>query len=148
MEVLLPEDFKEFLKLLNATEVDYLLVGGFAVGFYGYPRATTDIDIWIAVNQVNADRMVSVLKEFGFDTPDLNASVFLKKPNILRMGNPPLRIEVMTSISGVAFDECYKERVVGQMDGIQVSVISLHMLKKNKLASGRFKDLDDLEHLA
>jgi len=147
MEMQLPDDFKEFLKLLNANGVEYLLVGGFAVGFYGHPRATNNIDIWIATNQINADRMVGVLQEFGIGTHDLNAGLFLRDSTILRMGVPPVRIEVLTSISGVTFNECFRERVIGKLDGVDVTLISLNMLKKNKLAAGRFKDLNDLEHL-
>lgn len=91
--------------------------------------------------------MVEVLKEFGFDTPDLSANLFLKEESITRMGMPPMRIEVTTGIFGVNFDECYAERVVDILDGVQVNIISLHRLKQNKRASGRHKDLNDLENL-
>jgi predicted nucleotidyltransferase len=147
MDIKLPEDFKEFLKLLNAHGIEYLLIGGYAVGYYGYPRATNDIDIWIAIHPDNAARMVKVLQEFGFDTPELSPNLFLKKKSIVRMGNAPMRIEVVTTISGVTFDKCYAERAVDSIDGVEVSLISLRDLKVNKKASGRFKDLDDLEHL-
>ncbi len=147
MDVELPLDFKEFLKLLNAKGVQYLLIGGYAVGYHGYPRATNDIDVWIAVNPDNAEKMVAVLREFGFDTPDLKTELFLKEQSIVRMGVPPMRIEVTTSISGISFNECYAERVVDTLDGVDVSIISLRHLKLNKKASGRFKDLNDLENL-
>ena len=100
---LLP-DFKEFLKLLNAHQVEYLLIGGYAVGYYGYPRATVDMDIWIAMNPANADRIITVLKEFGFNPPDLSPDLFLKERQIIRMGVPPVRIELATTISGVNFE--------------------------------------------
>lgn len=147
MDVELPPDFKDFLNLLNAKGVAYLLIGGYAVGYHGYPRATHDIDIWVAISPENAQRIVDVIREFGFNTPELSESLFLQDMNIVRMGLPPIRIEVTTGISGVSFDDCYAQRIVDILDGIQVNIISLHHLKINKKASGRFKDLNDLEHL-
>ena len=147
MDPELPLDFKEFLNLLNAKSVAYLLIGGYAVGYHGYPRATNDIDVWIAINPDNASRIVTVLREFGFDTPELVPDLFLKENSIVRMGIPPMRIEVVTGISGVTFDECYAERVVDVIDGISVNIINLRHLKVNKKASGRYKDLNDLENL-
>jgi predicted nucleotidyltransferase len=143
----LPNDFKEFLKLLNAHSIEYLLIGGYAVGYYGYPRATADMDIWIAMNPANADRIVAVLKEFGFNPPDLSPDLFLKEWQIIRMGVPPVRIELATTISGVSFSECYKERVVAELDGVKTNLISLDHLKMNKKASARHQDIADLEHL-
>lgn len=143
----LPDDFKEFLKLLNSKQVKYLLIGGYAVGFYGYPRATADMDIWIAIEPENAENVTEALKEFGFDMPELSSQLFLQKDKVIRMGNPPLRIEIITSISGVDFGKAYNERVTESIDGIPVNFISKENLKKNKKASGRHKDLDDLEHL-
>lgn len=147
MDLELPPDFKEFLKLLNAQQVEYLLIGGYAVGYYGYPRATADMDIWIAVHPQNARRVVAALREFGFDVPGLSPELFLREGQIIRMGEPPLRIEIATTISGVEFDECFAERQVEILDGIQVNLISLKDLKVNKKASGRHKDLNDLENL-
>ncbi len=144
----LPRDFREFLKLLNAHNVDYLLVGGYAVAFHGYPRATADMDIWVAVNAVNAGKLVDVLKEFGFDVAELSAELFLTENQIIRLGMPPMRIEIHTSISGVDFDACYANRVMTQWDGVDVPLINLEQLKINKAASGRYKDLNDLEHLS
>ena len=143
----LPQDFKEFLKLLNANKVEYLLIGGYAVGYYGYPRATADMDIWIATNSANADKVVAVLKEFGFNTADLSQELFLKEKQIIRMGIPPVRIEIATTISGVDFSECYAQRVMAELDGVKVNLISLKHLKANKKASGRHQDIADLEHL-
>lgn len=143
----LPSDFKEFLKLLNAHKVKYLVIGGYAVGYHGYPRATADMDIWIAMHPQNASKLVTVLKEFGFRIPDLSAELFLKENQIIRMGVPPVRLEITTSISGVQFDECYRERVVAKVDGVQINLIGLKHLKINKKASGRYKDLNDLENL-
>jgi len=144
---LLPPDFKDFLKLLNSRQVEYLLVGGYAVGYYGYVRATVDMDIWIASHPRNAEKMVEVLREFGFAVAGLSAELFLKENNIIRMGVPPFRLEVLTTISGVTFVECFQERVTATLDGIEVNLISLKHLKANKKASGRLKDLTDLEYL-
>ena len=147
MAISLPNDFKEFLTLLNAHGVEYLLIGGYAVGYYGFPRATNDMDIWIAVGKANAERVVAVVKEFGFETPALNASLFLVEKNVVRMGNPPMRIELLTTIDGVQFADCYPEKIVEMIDGIEVNIISLSHLKINKKAAGRHKDLGDLENL-
>lgn len=143
----LPPDFREFLQLLNSNEVDYLLVGGYAVGFYGYVRATADMDVWIASNPQNAGRLVATLRQFGFTSPELNESLFLKPDSIIRMGTPPFRIELFTGLSGVEFDACYGNRVRAIIDEVPVDLISLPDLRANKLASGRTKDLVDLEHL-
>ncbi len=104
-------------------------------------------DIWTAMHPANAERMVETLREFGFDTPDLTAGLFLQEKSIVRMGVPPMRLEIVTTISGVKFEECYSERVTDIMDGVEVSLTSLRHLKINKKASGRHKDLNDLEYL-
>lgn len=143
----LPPDFREFLKLLNDHEVAYLLIGGYAVAYHGYPRATADMDIWVAANAANAEKVVAALKDFGFDIPDLSADLFLKEGRIIRLGNPPLRIEIWTGITGVQFEECYAARIVVKIDKVEVNLINLQHLKINKKASGRHKDLDDLGNL-
>ena len=143
----LPHDFKEFLKLLNVHQVEYLVVGGYAVSFHGYPRPTGDIDIWIAVNETNANRMVEVLREFGFALPDLSPQLFLDTTNMVRMGIPPVRIEILNEISGVDFQECFAKRETMQIEGALINIIALEDLKRNKAASARFKDLNDLENL-
>ncbi|WP_325309166.1 DUF6036 family nucleotidyltransferase [Longimicrobium sp.] len=147
MEIRLPQDFKEFLRLLRSHGVRYLLVGGYAVTYHGYPRATGDLDVWVAIDPQNAQRIVDALRDFGFDTPELSPALFLQDGKMVRMGNVPLRIEVLTVISGVEFDECYAGRVEDELDGVKVSLISLRDLKTNKKASGRNKDLADLENL-
>jgi hypothetical protein len=143
----LPTDFKEFLQLLNTHGVEYLLVGGYAVGYHGYPRATVDMDIWVASNPQNAARTVAAIREFGFDVEQLREELFLQANKIVRMGEPPLRIEVMTSVSGVDFDTCYPQRIAEVVEGVPINFINLENLKTNKLAAGRHKDLDDLENL-
>ena len=135
------------MKLLNAHQVEYLLIGGYAVAYHGYPRATADMDIWIATHPQNAEKIVAALKEFGFDLPELSTELFQKEGQIIRMGVPPVRIEIATTISGVRFEECFTARVVDELDGVAVTMIDLAHLKINKKAAGRYKDLNDLENL-
>ena len=143
----LPPDFKEFFRSFHRHEVEYLLVGGYAVGYYGYPRATMDIDVWIASTPENARRVVAAIEDFGFGGQKLNEALFLSADQIIRMGLPPMRIEIMTSIDGVVFDEAYLQRVEDELDGTMVKLISLQDLKRNKKAAARAKDLADLEEL-
>lgn len=147
MVLQLADDFKEFLRLLNAHRVRYLLIGGFAVGYHGYPRSTNDIDVWVEMSHDNASKLVAVIEEFGFALPQLTLDLFLQPDKIVRMGVPPMRIEVLTTISGVKFEECFSGRVEDEIDGVPVNLIGLAHLKENKQASGRHKDLDDLDNL-
>ncbi len=147
MEKKLPSDFREYLKLLNDHKVKYLLVGGYAVGYHGYPRATNDIDIWIEKSIDNADKVIEVIKEFGFNVPELQSKLFLQKKNIIRMGKEPMRIEIILNIDGVDFEKSYKKKITAKIDGINVNIINLTDLRKNKKASGRLKDLADLQYL-
>src|SRR2546427_5846087 len=121
----LPRDFREFLRLLDSHRVEYLVVGGYAVAYHGYPRATADLDVWIAVNDQNALRVVVALKEFGFDLPDLSPQLFLQEGRMVRMGIPPMRIEIATSVSGVRFKDCYQARTVADLDGVAMNLIGL-----------------------
>jgi predicted nucleotidyltransferase len=143
----LPSDFREFLRLLASRGVEYLLVGGYAVGYHGYPRATADLDIWVEATPSNAEKMEEVLREFGFDLPELRRELFLEQDRVIRMGEPPIRIEILTSLSGVEFAECFAARERAEIEGLQVNVIALEHLKANKKAAGRYQDLSDLEHL-
>ena len=101
----LSRDFREFLQCLNAHDVDYLVIGGHAVAFHGYPRATADLDVWVAVDRTNANRIVTALREFGFDLPELVPSLFQEPDRVVRMGLPPNRIEIQTGIDGVRFED-------------------------------------------
>jgi hypothetical protein len=143
----LAQDFKEFLKSLNSNNVEYLLIGGYAVGIYGYIRATNDLDVWVNISLDNARRIDRALHEFGFSAAALTADLFLAANSIIRMGVPPIRIEILTSIAGVEFESSYAEREIIQIEEIVVPVISLARLRENKKASGRAKDLADLENL-
>ena len=140
-------DFKDFLRLLNSREVKYMLVGGYAVGFHGYPRATGDMDIWIEASEENAKKLALVFREFGMPAEAIKERIFLEENKVIRMGVPPVRLEVITSASGVDFNQCYADRETVEIDGIPINFISLGDLKKNKQAAGRHKDLEDLEHL-
>ena len=142
-----PPDLREFLKLLKSHGVKYLLIGGYAVAYHGYARTTDDMDVWVASEPENARRLVFVLEEFGFDASNLPPDVFLDPNRMVRMGNPPNRLELLTSISGVVFSECYESKITDMIDGVEVDVIDLESLKRNKIASGRPKDLEDLQRL-
>jgi hypothetical protein len=146
-EHVLPSDFREFLRLLNDAGVEYLLIGGYAVAYHGYPRTTADMDVWVAISPENATRLVDVFRQFGMLDPNVTPELFLQPGKIIRMGVPPMRIEVLTEIDGVSFARCFAAREVITLDGQKVNLISLAHLRKNKEASGRHKDLDDLEHL-
>ena len=143
----LPPDFKEFLQALNHSGVEYLLVGGYAVAYHGYPRTTAGIDIWIRVAQESALRTMEALRKFGFGASDASEQMFLIAGRVVRMGVPPLRIELLTSISGVEFDPCYARRIKASIDGITVTVICKEDLLANKRATGRAKDTADVEQL-
>jgi hypothetical protein len=143
----LPQDFKEFLSLLNKHEVDYLLVGGYAVALHGYPRYTGDIDFWVDTSEENAQKIVTVLKEFGFDLPELSKEMFLDPNRMTRMGREPLKIEILNSISGLTFEEGKQGATSVEVEGIHIPLIGLRELRRNKKASGRSKDLADLENL-
>lgn len=147
MEGVLPLDFKEFLSLLHQHEVEYLVIGGYAVAYHGYPRVTPDMDIWIARHLDNAERMVAVLKEFGFDMREISTEPFLQDKSFVRLGKPPLYIKIFTKIVGVSFDDCYVGRTMEVIDEVKVNFIGLKHLKINKKASGSYKDLNDLENL-
>ncbi len=143
----LHRDFREFLRLLSSNGTRYLLVGGHAVGYYGHPRATGDMDIWIAVDEENARRVARTVREFGMPANQAKESLFMESGKVIRMGVPPVRIELLTGVSGVEFDDCFEQREIVEIDGVPINIISLAMLKRNKKASGRLRDLEDLRHL-
>lgn len=124
MEMKLPRDFKEFLKLLKKHEVKYVLIGGYAVGYYGYPRATNDMDIFISNEKDNINKIIKVLLEFGFNKNQITENLF-EEGNIIRIGNPPIRIELLTKISDVDFKSCYNNRNLENIDSTPVNIISL-----------------------
>ncbi len=147
MALELPSDFSEFLRLLSSRNARYLVVGGWAVAWHGYPRSTQDLDVWISVDDTNAEAVVDAIREFGFDTPNLSRDLFRTRDRIVRMGHPPIRTKVMTSISGLQFDDAWERRIEATFGDLQFPLINLDDLKSNKRAAARHKDLDDLEHL-
>ncbi len=145
---MLNRDFKEFIQSLNANNVRYLVVGGYAVAIHGHPRHTKVIDIWIAMDKDNAERMVLALRDFGFGSLDLKPDDFLMPDQIIQLGYPAARIVLLTTLAGVDFESCYASRAEVVLDDIPVSFIDLDNLRKNKKAAGRRQDLADLENLA
>ena len=144
---MLNQDFKEFIQSLNDNQVRYLVIGGYAVALHGYPRYTKDIDIWIEMSPVNAANMVKALEQFGFGSLGLQTSDFLEPDQIIQLGYPPNRIDLMTTPPGVEFESCYASRIAIQLDEVSVNFIDLDNLKRNKRAAGRLQDLADLENL-
>ncbi len=144
----LPPDLSEFLRLLHSHDVEYLMVGGHAVGYYGYPRATGDMDIWVRPTSENAAKLVRVFIDFGYSPKSVLPAVFLNQEKVIRIGVPPVCIDVIMSISGVDFADCYARRNLQTISGVPTSLISLSDLKTNKRASGRPKDVDDLDNLS
>lgn len=143
----LEEDLREFVELLNALNVRYLVVGAFAVAYYGRPRYTGDIDFFIERSYDNAERLVQVIERFGFGDLNLSADDFLQEDQVVQLGISPNRVDLLTFLSGVSFDEAWATREHGEINGLKVPFISKEMLKRNKAASGRVQDLADLEHL-
>ena len=141
-------DFKEFLGLLNSAGVRYVLLGGYAVIFYGHRRMTDDLDVWIAVDPENTERVSTVLRQFGgFSAKAVRPEMFREKGKVFIFGREPVRIDILTAPSGVEFETAYARRLEVELDGLRVPVINLKDLKLNKAASGRLKDRDDLRHL-
>ncbi len=145
---MLNQDFKEFIQFLNANRVHYLVVGGYAVAFYGYPRYTKDIDIWIEASSENATKVMQALRDFGFGSLDLTTEDFATFNQVIQLGYPPSRIDLLTSVDGIKFEDCYDSRVSIELEGLVVNFIDLDNLRLNKKASGRLQDLADLENLS
>jgi hypothetical protein len=140
-------DFVDFIDLLNKHQVDYMVVGAHALAYHGRPRHTGDLDIWIKPSEVNARKMVKVIDDFGFSSLGLSEKDFLKENYVTQLGYPPLRIDILNTISGVEFDEAYANKVIGETDSLNVNFINVDEFIKNKEASGRNKDLGDIESL-
>jgi len=143
----LPPDFREFLQLLNAACIDYAVVGGYAVGRHGHPRFTGDIDILIRPERENVEKVVHALDEFGFGSLGITLDDFLAPGMVIQLGVAPLRIDLITSIDGVSNDEIFANRLEEGEKDSRVFFIGRAQLIKNKRASGRPKDLADLEYI-
>lgn len=137
-------DLKEFVRLLDAHEVKYMVVGGAAVNVLGFVRMTEDLDFWLERSEENADRVLAAIAEFGFEG-EFGKDDLLDPKAVLMLGRPPNRIDLLTWISGREFADCYERRTYEDLDGLIVPMISLDDLIANKKASGRHKDLADVE---
>ena len=144
----LTKDLREFIELLNARGVEYVLIGGHAVAYHGYPRYTGDIDFFVRGTEANAQRVLEVLEAFGFGGDDLDVSDLTTPGRIIQLGRPPQRIDLVNQIDGVEFEQVWTTRVLAHIDGIPVPVIGRDALLQNKRAAGRAKDLADVESLS
>ena len=140
-------DFLELFELFNAHSVEYLVVGGYALAFHGAPRNTGDIDVWVKPDKINAGRILAALDDFGFGSLNLSANDFIHPDKIIQLGYSPARIDLITSISGVSWDDANKNKVPGNYGHIKINFIGLNEFIKNKKATGRLQDLADLERL-
>jgi hypothetical protein len=144
---MLNRDFKEFVKSLNDNGVRYLVVGGYAVAFHGHPRYTRDLDVWVEGSRENALRLIRALADFGFGSLGLKVEDFLDPNQVVQLGYPPNRIDILASLEGVDFSGCYEKKVETALEDVTVSFIDLASLKKNKKSTGRLQDLADVESL-
>lgn len=143
----LSKDLREFVELFNANEVDYLVVGAFALAFHGVPRYTADLDLLIRPSSKNVERILTALSDFGFGSIGLQAADLQKPKNVIQLGVNPNRIDLLTDIDGVSFEEAWEGRVDGPLDGTQVHYIGLQALLRNKESIGRARDIGDAEEL-
>lgn len=146
-EMILNENFVEFIRLLDKYEVKYVLVGGWVVIFEGYSRTTNDIDFFIEMSDGNAVKVLNAIKEFFGSTIGFLKQDFLTEDNVIMLGRPPFRIDILTSISGVTFDEVYNSSRIFEDEGLKIRCIHINELIRNKKASGRLKDLADADKL-
>lgn len=144
----LAKDLREFVELLNSQKVDYIVVGGHAVAFHGHPRFTGDIDFLLRPTHENAARVICVVNTFGFSEMSLSPEDFTRPNTVVQLGYPPNRVDLLTSISGVTFEEAWVNRIAGELDGLPVYFLGLDALLRNKRASGRDKDLTDIAKLS
>jgi hypothetical protein len=140
-------DFKDLLALFNARQVEYIIVGGYALAFHGAPRFTGDIDIYVKPDTANAGRIMKALEDFGFGSVGLKAHDFELSDKVIQLGVPPVRVDIMTSISGVSWEEALSGCVADKYGDVPVRYIGLNEFIKNRRATGRKKDLADLEAL-
>jgi hypothetical protein len=143
----LGKDLREFIELFLSNEVEFLVVGAHALAFHGRSRYTGDLDLWVRATEANARRIENALGDFGFASTGLRAKDFLEPDAVIQLGQPPLRIDLLTGITGVTFDDAWSRRVTGRLDGLDVSFIDRELLIRNKRAVGRPQDLADVEYL-
>ena len=141
------QDFRDMLVALNDAEVDYLVVGAYAVAAHGFPRATGDLDIWVRANPESAENLLSALTVFGAPMHEVSAEDFSSPSIVFQIGVPPGRIDILTDVSGVNFDSAWANRMTVEIDGVELSIIGRSDLIANKRATGRPKDIADLAFL-
>ena len=141
------KDFREFIELLNAHNVQYLVIGGYAVNFHGYPRYTKDIDFWIWLTPENIDQLLEAIRKFGFGSLGLAKSDFLTPDNVIQLGYEPHRIDLLVDVNGIDFQECFSRKTVGDLEGTKINFLSFNDLIKTKKLAGRLQDLADAEQL-
>ncbi len=143
----LNKDFKEFIELLNEHDVKYLVIGGYAVNFHGYPRYTKDIDFWIWMNKSNIKKLIEVIKVFGFNSLDFKMEDFMSPENIIQLGYEPYRIDLIVAIEGIDFMDCFNRKNTIKIDKTKVNFIEIQDLIDSKSNTGRLQDLADAEQL-
>ncbi len=143
----IPEDFRELLRLLNSHKVEFLVVGGYALAFHGVPRYTGDIDLFVGTNSKNAQALLRALDDFGFGSVGIEEKDFTEPDSVVQIGYPPLRVDFLTGISGVDWNDAWETRIGTSLGGIPVNVISKAELIRNKKATGRRVDTGDVERL-
>ena len=141
----LPDEFKDFIKCLNSNNVKYLLVGGWAVGIYGHPRATKDIDFLVSADKNNLKKLQKAFLDFN--APPIDIEAFHKEGNVIRIGNSPIQIDVINKADGINMNDCFPRKNIINVNGIEIMLISKEDLIKNKMSSGRYIDLADAEKL-
>src|ERR1019366_2942889 len=146
--VQLDQDFNEFVRLFLDNEVQFLIVGGYALAAHGLPRLTGDLDAWVWISDDNASRVIRALTEFGFGSLGLTADDFNRPDSVVQLGYPPYRIDILTEIDGVSFEAAWTRRIEVEIDGRQVPIIGREDLIANKRASGRPQDISDVAGLA
>lgn len=144
---MLNKDYKEMLQLLLEEQVDFILVGAYALGAHGYPRATGDIDIWVKADEANSKKIYQTLARFGVPLDQLNENDFAGEGIIFQIGVAPRRIDIITQIDGVTYDEADEDKIVVEVEELKLTVLSLDKLIKNKMSTGREKDELDAKYL-
>jgi hypothetical protein len=144
---MLNEDYKDMLQLLSEEQVDFMIVGAYALGVHGYPRATGDIDIWVKPDKINSERLYRALTRFGAPLGEIQIHEFSSEGIIFQIGVIPRRIDIITKVDGAKFDEADEDKIVVEIEGLKVPVISLEKLIRNKMATGREKDALDIKIL-
>jgi len=145
--IVLEQDYKDLISIFIEEKVQFLLVGGYAVGLHGHPRVTKDLDLWICANSKNAPLVVESLAKFGAPMQDISAQDFEREGTIIQIGVEPVRIDLITKVAGINFEEAIQNVIIMKIENLDIPTISLQDLIKNKKASGRHRDLDDVESL-